>query len=520
MLKFVQRFASQVKGTLAGFDRLRFRGTKRLLACVRGLAEFLWRQQILLKDFNAFAQETTARLRHSVESNAEQLGRPVKYLQSTNISKEDMARSIAQQDGVREGLIAALGCVEPCLSFTVRGNRTTKLLDLRLERMKCLHYYCYFLDPEVGWLHARLQTWFPFTVQICLNGREWLAQQLRRTGIGYVQRANSFIDLADVEAAQALMNSQLRTHWPQLLERILRASQPTYDQLLPGPDVPYYWSVDESEWATDVMFRSPAALGQHMSRFVRHATEVLQSEDVLRFLGRRLTAEHVPACFKGEVVTDLKRRPEGVRVGHRLNRNWIKMYDKQGSVLRVETVINDASDFKVYRPKEGDENGPLDWRVLRKGVSDLHRRAEVSHRANTRYLESLATTKETKSLGDITKQLCQPVLDAKSRRVRALNPLAPEDSALLQAVSRGEFLINGFRNRDLRPLLFQPASTPKDRRRQAAAVTRKLRLLREHGVIQKVHKTHRYIVTETGRIALTALAAARQADTAKLLEAA
>jgi hypothetical protein len=520
MLKFVQRLASEVKGTLSGFDRVRFRGTKRLLACVRGLAEFLWRQKILHKEFSAFAQETTARLRNSVEGNAEHLGRPVKYLQSTNISKEDTARAIAQNDGVRKGLIAVLGCVEPCLSFAVRGNRATKLLDLRLERMKCLHYYCYFLDAELGLLHARLQTWFPFTVQICLNGREWPAQQLRRAGIGYVQRANSFVDLADCEAAQALMDSQLRTHWPELLERILRASHPTYDQLLPKPDVPYYWSVDESEWATDMMFRSPAALARHMPRFVRHATEVLRSEDILRFLGRRLVAEHVPSCFTGEVVTDLKRRPEGVRVGHRLNRNWIKMYDKQGSVLRVETVINATKDFKVYRPKEGDENGPLDWRPLRKGVSDLHRRAEVSHKANTRYLESLATMTDPKSLGAIAKQLCQPVVDSKGRRVRALNPLAPVDVALLQAVSRGEFLINGFRNRDLRRLLFQAASTPKEQRRHAAAVTRKLRLLREHGVIRKVQNTHRYIVTETGRIALTALEAARQADTAKLLQAA
>jgi hypothetical protein len=520
MLRFVQRFGSGISAVLSGFDRLRFRGSKRLLACVRGLAAYLWHQQILLKDFRTFALDTTAGIRRSVENHAKQLGRPVVYLNSTKISKEDQAREIAERDGVREGLIAVLACVEPCLSFAVRGNRATKLLDLRLEPMKCLHYYGYFQDAEVGLVHARLQTWFPFTVQICLNGREWLARQLDQAGIGYLRRANSFVALADAAAAQALMDRQLRTSWPPLLERILQATHPEYDCFLPGRPVPYYWTVDESEWATDVLFHSPAELAQRMPSWVRHGIEVLRSEDLLRFLGQKVTTEQgLHPCFQGEVVSDLKRRPEGVRVGHRLNRNWIKMYDKQGSVLRVETVINDGSDFKVYRPKEGDEKGPMDWRPLRKGVADLHRRAEVSQKANERYLDSLATTVDKKPLGQLAQHLCQPV-QWQGRRMRALNPLASADVQLLQAVTRGEFLINGFRNRDLRPLLFAAASTQAEQRRQTAAVTRKLRLLRAHGLIQKVSKTHRYVVTETGRSALTALEAARQADTDKLLQAA
>jgi hypothetical protein len=247
---------------------------------------------------------------------------------------------------------------------------------------------------------------------------------------------------------------------------------------------------------------------------------VLHSEDVLRFLGRKLPVTgQLPVNFAGEVVSRLKRRPEGVRVGHRLNRNWIKLYAKQGSVLRVETVINDASDFKVYRAKEGDDAGAKAWRQLRKGVADLHRRAEVSQKANARYLDSLATVAEPQPLGALAAQLCQPV-SWQGRRVRALNPLAAGDVALFQAVSRGEFLVNGFRNRDLRGLLWGEAPTEKERRRQSAAVTRQLRLLRAHGVVQKVAKTHRYLVTEKGRTALTALEAARQADTAKLLQAA
>jgi hypothetical protein len=520
MLSFLQRFAPVVCGALSGFDRLRLRGTKRLLACVRGLAAYLWAQQILFKDFGTFAQDLTARLRRAVEGNAQALGRPLVYVPSTNTAKEDLARDLAQRDGIRTGLIAVLSCVEPCLSFTARGNRVRKRLELRLERMKCLHYYCYWLDAEVGLVHARLQSWLPFTVQICVNGREWLAQQLDRAGLGYQRRANALVAVPDLAAAQRLLDQQLMVCWPTLLGRILEASHPGHADLLPGRPVPYYWSVDESEWASDVLFRSPQALAERMPQFVRHGMQVLHSADVLRFLGRQLPLTgQVPANFAGEVVTSLKGRPEGVRVGHRLDRNWIKMYDKQGSVLRVETVINDASPFKVYRAKEGDEDGPKAWRQLRKGVADLHRRAEVSQKANERYLESLASVAEPRPLSALAAPLCAPVV-WQGRRVRALNPLASGDVSLLQAVSRGEFLLNGFRNRDLRVLLWGEATTAQERRQQSTAVTRLLRLLRAHGLIHKVSKTHRYMVSEKGRTAMTALEAARQADTAKLMQAA
>src|SRR5205823_3435751 len=126
--------------------------------------------------------------------------------------------------------------------------------------------------------------------------------------------------------------------------------------------------------------------------------------DVLRYLGKKLTAQGgIRGDFRGEVTTDLKGRAEGMRLKHRLGRNWVKMYDKQGSVLRIETVINDAHDLKVYRPKEGDEQGQKAWRRMRKGVADLFRRAEVSQKANERYADSLAQVAQTKPLREVTE---------------------------------------------------------------------------------------------------------------------
>jgi hypothetical protein len=342
-----------------------------------------------------------------------------------------------------------------------------------------------------------------------------------RAGLGYVRRENCFVRLEDVGAAQRLMDQQLRVNWQKKLEARLRRFHPAHAQLFPTCPVGYYWSVDASEWASDVMFRSSRALAQLYPRLIQHGMRHLASREVMRFLGRRVPAHGgINAQFAGEVVSDLRERPEGLRIKHRLNRNTVKMYDKQGSVLRVETTLNNSRDMRVFRSKEGEPNGPRTWRILRKAVADVPRRAQVCQAANERYLESLAAVSESSTtLAMLTRRVCRPTR-WKGRQVRALNPLAPEDAQLLAAVNRGEYAINGFRNRDLRALLYGQDADPITRRRHAAAVTRKLRLLRAHGLIRKVPKTHRYTLSKKGTQVITALLAARAADTTKLMDAA
>lgn len=521
MKQFVQRFQNLVTGVLSGWDRLRFRGTKRLVANMRGMLRYLGHLGILHKDFKSFAQAKTDMMRVAIEEQALAIGQAkVQFLSSSRASKEERALELAKLHGRTDGLLAVLSCVEPCMSFRIRPNRQTKQLDLELDQLKCLHYYHYFRDPEVGVLHVRQQTWFPFTTQICLNGRDWLQRQLDRAGIGYVKRDNCFAFVEDVAAAQALLTAQVKARWPKLLDAWAAASNPATDRLFHEFPLHTYWSLDESEWATDCMFRSPAALSAWTPRFMRHAIEVLGSGDVLRFLGRRgVTALGPNGNFKGEVIVNLKRRPEGRCVHHRLNRNWIKMYDKQGSVLRVETVINHARDMVIYRRKEGDKTGRRQWRPLRKGVCDMPRRAQISQKANERYLDSLAQVEGDKTLAELTSRVCAPQR-WRGRRVRALNPLAQADVALLQAVSHAEFQINGFRNRDIRLLLKGDTSDPQKQRRQSAAISRQFRLLRAHGLIRKVPKSHRYQVSAKGTAVITAILAARQANTAQLTTAA
>lgn len=513
MRQFLSCFASEIKGTLSGFDRLRFRGTIRWLASLRGMGSYLGTMGVLLKDFKAWALDKTEQIQAATEELAEETGRPLIYLPSSQERKETRALSIAQADGVTTGLVAVFKCVEPCHTFQVGPNAAQKILELRHHPAKCSHLYFYVLDPQMGLMHLRLQTWAPFSIHVCLNGRDWLARQLTKAKLGFEQRDNCFVDVEDVGRAQTLLSRQLRTDWPRLLNRFVSRLHPAHRTMFAQYPLDYYWSAEETEWATDVMFRSPEALARIYPKLLHHGITTFGSQDVLRFLGKTPV---VRRNTRGEIVSTIKTRPEGTRLKHALNRNSIKMYDKQETVLRVETTINDPRDMKVLRAKEGDPEGPLSWQRLRKGVADLHRRAEVSQNSNERYLEALAAVEHAQPLGETLQPFCQSTKH-QGRRVRALQPLGEEDGALLATVIRGEFTINGFRNRDLRPHLFGAEEpSPAEAKRQSAKITRLLRLLRAHKIIRKVPKTHRYTLTDAGRQAIVALQAAKQASTEKL----
>jgi hypothetical protein len=507
---FLSRFGAQVTGILCGFDRVRFRATLRMLFQPSIMEHYLSCCGVLIKNFKPFATEITQRVRAAAWQAAEAAGRPVRYLTDPRVSKEELARHIAREERIDSGLIAIFSAVEPCLSYSVRGERASRQIHLVLETRKCTHLYHYYQHPDFGLMHVRVQSWFPFTVEVCLNGREWLARQMDRAGLRYEQRDNCFVRLGDAARAQALLEEQVHTDWPQVLDGLLAQAHPLHAELGRPLSQRYYWSASQSEFATDVLFADAAALAAWYPQWLHHGIRTFGSADVLRFLGAAC-----PNKFRGEIVSTLKRRPEGVRLKHTVNGNSLKMYDKHGSVLRVETTIVHPEFFKVYRPGERDPEQRLSWRKLRRGVADLWRRAEVSRAANGRYLAALASVTGTTPLAQEAQPVCRP-LTLGTRRHRALNPWAPDDGALLEAVSRGEFALNGFRNRDLRVLLHGPADDRADQRRQAAAVTRKLALLRAHGLIKKVGGTHRWLLSTSGRRIITALLAARHADVEQL----
>jgi hypothetical protein len=514
---FVTQHAADVIGVLSGFDRLRLMATLRPLYQPSLMQRYLIRAGVLLKDFAAFASGWTERVRAAAHQLAEESGRPLTYPHGSSARKELLARDLARRDGLTTGLVGLWSVVEPCLTYFVRRDREQKKLVLRLAPGKCLHYYFYFLHAQLGLLHLRLQTWFPFALHLCLNGRHWLARQLDQANIGYVQRENCFTWIEDVPRAQTLARTQLQSCWPALLQPLVEQCHPHAAALCRPLALSSYWSVSESEYATDVLFKSPTALARLYPALLRQGLQPFGSPDVLRFLGHKTPANgRVHGNHQGEVLSTLKHRPEGLRLKHQANGNSIKLYDKQGSVLRVETTLNRPHQFRVYRASERDPDGQKRWQVLRQSVGDLHRRAEICESANGRYLEALASVRAGESVGAVAQRVCRPIVK-DGRHHRGLNPWGEPDATLLAVLSRGEWTVSGFRNRDVRAALYPQTADPTEHRRPSGRVTRALARLRAHGLIRKVGGRYRYQLTRPGRQIITALWAARQADVEKLL---
>jgi hypothetical protein len=481
------------------------------MAHVDGMGKFLNSQGVLLKDFGGYVEKVSEEIKDYAFRIAEAKGRPVQYLPSSADSKEDIALKIAERDGIQEGLIAVLTCVEPCQSFDIQKDKKAKQLKLVGRWRKCLHLYFYWLDREYGLMHLRLQTWAPFTIQVCINGREWLARHRGRERIGYQKHDNCFSQMDNLERAQQLSDLLDQQAWAGWLEKLAASIHPFLRGKSDLHFKPYYWSLGQGEYATDILFRDPSSLKEIYPALLQHAIHHFGCKDVLRFLGRRISG-----LFNGEVRSHMGSRVEGVRIKHWVEENSIKMYDKAGSVLRIETTINNTARFKVRRRMTRHGQKTMVWVKMRKGVVDIRRRVEVCQGANARYLDALAVVEDSTPSHRVLDPVSQPVITNK-RRFRALRPISPADSQLFQQILSGENLLQGVRNRDLRRVLFpKDESDPDKRRRASGRVTRSFKLLSSHGLIFKVPKTNYYRTTKMGHTVMSTALQFRISDVALL----
>ena len=497
MTTFESIHQDEILGSLTTFDRMIFRGYLTGFFPTGAFQHFLNRQGVLLKDFGRFVKTATSEVKEHIKELADRSGRPYIYLESAHTkasgqSKDDLAREIADRDGVLEGLVCVLAVVEPCKSFDVRGNRSKKKLEVVRRQRKCLHFYLYQIDPEFGWMHIRLQSWFPFTIQIYINGRERLSRRLDELSIGYLRHDNCFLQIDDLPKAQEQCEKFKHRSLVGVFHRFAREVNPWLRRIQRLGFGRYYWVLDQCEGATDIMFRNRGTLKALLPDLFEHVMLNFSPEDVLRFLGRKLHGN-----FQGEVLSDLKKRPEGFRVKHVMKRNSVKMYDKL-SVLRIETTINNPREFKVLRILKTPKGPERRWKPMGKSVANLWRYAQVVALTNHRYLEALAQVQgKSEAVGELDR-LCR-CRRVSGKRFAKFNPVAAEDVELFTAIAAGDHLINGFRNRDIaRRLHPRPPTSSVQARRRCARISRKIAKLRGHGLVAKVKNSHLYRVTKRG----------------------
>lgn len=498
MNAFLAKHATKITGVLPCFDRVILRGHLPI-AGPGYFSTWLYSKQISLNlqqpepgwwNFKEAAPWFAETLKKHARAMADQAGRPYRHL-SAHRPMEDEARAMAEQDGITDGLVCAYGVMETCRTFRVRYyERRPKIGP---DRRVCLVVYFYFMDREFGLMHVKIQTWFPFTVQVYVNGHEYLAKKLAGQEIGFQKVDNAFVGLADADRAARCARGFWRREWPKFLERLARRVNPLLKDWLAGQN--YYWVIDQAEFSTDVMFQDRSALTTLRPALYEHAATCFGAPQVMMFLGRKYRE-----TFQGEVRTNWHRREPGGAVKHWMKSNAIKMYDKAGTVLRIETVINEPKEFFVHRPRlKQDGREEVGWFPMSKGVANLYRYAQVGQQANERYLEALAIVNDLGVGQRELDQRCAPVC-FQGRRRRGLQVLGRDDQALFQAVMRGEHAIRGFRNGELAERLFGPKpQDPRERRRRCGRVSRRISLLRAHGLVAKIPRSRRYRVTPSGQ---------------------
>lgn len=495
-LHFTQKFADSIVSVLGCHDRVIFKGYLpfRGDAQLNGFVDAVL--HLRRKDFLPFVEQQSNTLVAHAQATAEQAAVPYRYLQGAH-AKEALIQGMLRERPVREGLVAVLCCQECCRTVKLLHGQGRPWLVFARRPQRVLYYY--FLDPDFGLMYVRLQTWFPFTIQVYVNGHDWLARQLLQQRLGFVQQDNAFTQLDDPVGAQRLADRFPRLAWTKILDRWAQQVNPLLGSSWLG-SARYYWVIDQAEYSTDVSFRMPQDLAALYPKLLDHAVLQFSAEDILTFLGRRLHPR-----FDGEVLTTCKKdRCRGARVKHRVKNNWLKMYDKFGQILRIETVINQPREFRVRRLRTRHGQRRMLWCPMNKGVANFYHYHEVARAANDRYLQALAAVPPPQAPAQQVDRLSEPVRFHQRRR-RGLNLLRATEQRLFLAVLRGEHRLLGFRNADVAQQLFAtPATNLRERRRRTAAVSRCFQLLRAHGLIAKIPRSHRYRVTAKGENLMSA----------------
>ncbi len=470
------------------FDRIIINGYILQLCNYRQFLFYLIQNSIKLKDFDKFALSQTESLCNHIDKYIKQNNCETIYLNSGKIDKNEIVMDELNKNENKTGLITALSVVEICNTMTVKPNKQIQKLEVTQRPTKCKHYYFYYNDEEFGLMYLKIQTWFPYNVQIYINGHEYLSKILDKNNIKYEMYNNSFSYIEDFDKAQELanniLNQKISVSFDVLINQINNLL-PNFNKIFSAS---YYWCIDQCEFATDINFKSRQDLENIYKTLVETTYFTFSSEDIYSFFGRNISRIH--AFKKGEIVSDLRHRYQGYRIKFKINNNQIKMYDK-GNNLRIEVTINNPKDFKVMKEKETivDHKEIIKekvWTPMGKSISNLYRYVEISKSITKRYIDALPLIDLDKPTLNEIKNISESI-KVNSKTISGFNLLNKETLKILQTISNGKYLINGFTNKSIRKEIFDEI----DSGYIINKTTRLLYKLKVHGIIKKVARKNK-----------------------------
>lgn len=481
-----ERYSAAMVGKLACFDRMIIFGTLRGLRYAGAVTRELSCRNLGAFDLKTFAQPLTDALRERAEALAEAHGVKITYLPNWRVDKEEIAQANLRTRGEHPGLVCILSAIENCKTFAPRkGGGPKQQPWIKLCPGRCLHYYFYFFDADLGLIHLRVPTWIPMRLHFCLNGHAWLESRLRAEAMG-----SRSIDNAMVEAGDWKRAGELSAEPP--MEWLEKRLQSYIAQCCPHAERfgGYYLSLSQVELSLDLVFEREEVARDLCAQLVRQAILVLRANDVARFFGHQFSPE-------AEATARFNAVAEGVLcMRHWLNGQSLKVYQK-GAVLRLEVTTYDPTFYRHHR-EVVKRNGTKEWRVaaLKKSIYSLGSLFGLMEATCRRYLEWLSQLEDPRIGRHNLHEITRPKRDEKQRSWRGFNFFAADDHHVLVTTLRGEGLLSGWTNRRLRAALGAAWTSRR--------VGRILRRLREHGLIYRIKKTFKYYLTTLGRRAVIA----------------
>ena len=433
-----ERHADQIAGVLSCYDRILVFGTLPSVCFAEGMTAYLYSHKVRIFDYPRFALRFRDELRENAERLAKENGIEIEHIRKKTVRKEALVEAVLAKRGRQPGLVAIFSAMEPCASYQPWHNKQTGKTYLKPADGKCLHYYFYFLDEELGLTYVRVPTWLPCRLQIYFNGHNWLAAQLRKQNIPYELRDNAFVEIGDWRQAQQIADGWQAKRIHRKLDGFAQRFCPIFRHL----GVQYHWSIDQCEYATDIVFRRQADLGAIYGNLTRTAVHSVKADNIATFLGKKLTGN-----YQDEMGNRFNIRIEGTRIKHTMGPVSIKMYDKFGLILRIETTVNDVSFFKHYRQVEHrDGSQEMKYAAMQKTIYSLPALRELLLAANRRYLEFLSAMEDNTAGTNKLNKISRKAEDA-GRSYRGFNFFDDEDQKLFQSLARGEFNISGFQSK-------------------------------------------------------------------------
>ena len=476
-----ERYEQELDGVLSCYDRIVITGNVQQLCYAQGMTHFLYQKGIRIFDYAKFAEPLRERIRANTEKVAQANELQIEFIRKKDFRKEARIQEILKARGEQPGLVHIFGAMEGCSSYRPWHDKTTGKNFVKSDSGKCMTYYFYFMDKELGLCYLRVPTWCPFRLQFYCNGHAWLASKLREKKIAFDVVDNAFAHIADYEAANQLANEFEIEHLHQRLDAFAQLYCPVVSEL----NLSYHWSIMQAEYATDLVFKSQKTLQAFYAPLLETLTHAVKPADIATFFGRKLNGN-----YQGEMGNRFNKRWLGTRIKHQMGPVSIKMYDKFNLILRIETTVNNVSFFKHYREVLHRTGGSsMKWAPMKKTIYSLPALQEVLNDANQRYLK-LISSFATPEVGIEKLHQLAETKTFNDHRYKGFNLFSEEDACLFRSLLQGELVISGFTNKQLR--LYFPAKS-------ANQMTRLLNRLRSHGLIKKVGKRYKYYLTDLGR---------------------